>query len=78
MSEVGVKVREVRDAQLALEGWRRCFVGGGPRLEEIVELYESLGQEVLLDPLTPEELAEECGDCSLALQFFRVIYTRAN
>ena len=68
--------RGARDAELAREGWRRCFVSGGPRLEEIVELYESLGREVLLDHLTPEELAEECGDCSLALQLFRVIYTR--
>lgn len=70
--------REARDAELARSGWRRRFVGGGPRLEEIVALYESLDQEVLLDSLTPEELAEECGDCSLALQLFRVIYTRTS
>jgi hypothetical protein len=68
--------REKRDAELAREGWRRRFIGGGPRLDEIVQLYESLGHQVLLEPLTVEELAEECGDCRLALQLFRVIYTR--
>ena len=68
--------REARDAELARAGWRRRFVGGGPRLDEIVELYEALGHQVLLDSLSPEELAEECGDCTLALQLFRVIYTR--
>lgn len=72
----GLRERETRDAELALEGWTRRFVGGGTRLKEVVQLYESLGQEVLLDQLGAEELAEDCGDCSLALQFFRVIYTR--
>lgn len=68
--------RARRDAELAREGWVRRFVGGPPRLGEVKELYESLGREVLLDPLEPEELARECGECGLALQLFRVVYTR--
>lgn len=68
--------RARRDAELAREGWVRRFVGGPPRLGEVKELYESLGQEVLLDPLEPEELARECGECGLALSLFRVVYTR--
>jgi len=40
------------------------------------ELYESLGLEVRLEPLTDEELAEECAGCTLALALFRVLYTR--
>jgi hypothetical protein len=31
---------------------------------------------VRLETLSPEELAEECGDCRLALELFRVVYTR--
>lgn len=65
-----------KDAELAREGWSRRFVGGPPRLREVRELYESLGHEVRLETLSPEELAEECGDCRLALELFRVVYTR--
>jgi hypothetical protein len=65
-----------KDSRLAEEGWTRRFVGGPPRLREVRELYESLGQEVRFETLSPEELAEECGDCRLALELFRVVYTR--
>lgn len=67
---------EQKDAELAREGWIRRFVGGPPRLVEIREVYETLGHEVRLETLSPEELAEECGDCRLALELFRVVYTR--
>jgi len=65
-----------RDAELAREGWTRRFVGGPPRLQEVRELYESVGLEVRLEPLGSEELNPECGDCTLARTFFRVVYTR--
>jgi hypothetical protein len=67
---------EQKDAELARDGWIRRFVGGPPRLLEIREVYETLGHEVRLETLSPEELAEECGDCRLALELFRVVYTR--
>lgn len=66
----------VRDAALAREGWVRRFVGSPPQLEEQLELYRSLGQEVRVEPVLPDELDEACGDCRLALTVFRVIYTR--
>ncbi len=65
-----------KDEELAREGWSRRFVGGPPRLRELQELYESLGHEVRLERLSAEELAQECGDCRLALELFRVVYTR--
>lgn len=68
--------RPERDAELAAEGWERRFIGAPPRLGEAVELYESLGLEVLSDAVTDEELAEECAGCALALSLFRVLYTR--
>ena len=67
---------ERKDEELAREGWIRRFVGGPPRLLEVREIYETLGHEVRLETLSPEELAEECGDCRLALELFRVVYTR--
>ena len=68
--------REARDAALASEGWVRRFVASPPRLRESRDLYESMGLEVHLDPITEAELREECAGCALALGFFRVIYTR--
>jgi hypothetical protein len=70
------EVRRVRDEELALEGWARRFTGSPPRLVELKELYETTGQEVLMDPVLPGELARECEGCTLALSFFKVIYTR--
>jgi hypothetical protein len=68
--------RRRRDKGLGADGWVRRFTGSPPRLAETRELYESLGLEVLLDPLVPGELADECEGCTLALTMFRVIYTR--
>lgn len=68
--------REARDAELAADGWVRRFTGAPPRLSETKELYESLGWEVLLDELSPEELPQDCAGCALALAFFQVVYTR--
>ena len=67
---------ERKDEELARDGWIRRFVGGPPRLLEVREVYEMLGHEVRLETLSPEELAEECGDFRLALELFRVVYTR--
>lgn len=69
--------RTKSEAELLAEGWARKFVGGPPRLNEMVELYKSLGYEVWLEPQELSEFADECEDCMLALVFFRVVYTRA-
>ncbi len=70
----GTVPRAARDP--AATGWERRFVGAPPRLREHVELYESLGLEVRLEPVPEGELAPECAGCALALTLFRVIYTR--
>jgi hypothetical protein len=68
--------RTKSEEELLREGWIRRFVGGPPRLQETVELYKSLGYEVWLEPQALEEFRAECEDCTLALMFFRVVYTR--
>ena len=65
-----------RDRVLERRGWHRRYVGGPPRLDEQIALYRSLGHEVRVESLSPEEIREECGDCALALSFFKVVYTR--
>jgi len=68
--------REERDKELGRAGWSRRFSGPVNRMQDSIDLYESLGMEVLLDDLSANELADECGDCRLAVTFFKVLYTR--
>ncbi len=63
-------------AELAAAGWERRFMAAGPRIEESVALYRALGYEVRLARPSAVELREECGDCRMALELFRVLYTR--
>jgi hypothetical protein len=69
------KVKEVED--LERQGWTRQFTVEAWRVEEYVELYQSLGFETRVEPATPAELGEECAECYLAqCENFRTIYTR--
>jgi len=58
------------------EGWTRRFVAAGDRLLEATRLYEELHFEVRLEPTGPADMREECGGCHLALEQFRIVYTR--
>jgi hypothetical protein len=60
-----------------LHGWTRRTTIDEPRLSELVELYEELGFEVRLQPVSPEELGDQCNECMLEEpDRFRTIYTR--
>jgi len=65
------------DPQRIADGWERRFIADGRRAEEMVELYSQLGYEVCADPVSAEEVGNDCDDCQLlaALQF-KIIYTR--
>jgi len=80
-----IRVMTKREEELLAEGWERRFVATEPRLKEAVELYESIGFDVLLEPLpTEEEMkgagCEEAG-CSACFDVnrerYKIIYTRA-
>ena len=64
------------------EGWKRRMVASEPRLSEIVEMYESLGFEVRLEPVDPEGPDWDEDECTLCLDDpaeagrTRVVYTR--
>lgn len=58
-------------------GWERRFITDAGRAEELTVLYRELGFEVASDPVTAEELGDDCEDCRLiTLLHFRTIYTR--
>lgn len=60
-----------------LSGWTRMTTTDEPRLSELVEFYEELGYEVLLRPISREELGDQCLDCYLAQpERYKTIYTR--
>ena len=64
-----------RREELEREGWERKTVIDEPRLSELAALYESLGFEVLLEPLVPDD--EECSACMAAdPDRFKTIYVR--
>jgi hypothetical protein len=46
--------------ELEKEGWPRQFKADEPRLSEAVEMYNSLGFEVHLEPMVPDGNSEEC------------------
>jgi len=65
------------DDRVDLTGWERRTTTDEPRLSELVELYEELGFEVMLRPISRDELGQECQECYLAEpERFRTIYTR--
>lgn len=60
-----------------IEGWTARNTIDEPRLTELVELYEELGFEVMLRPVSPEHAGEVCAECVLVdPERYRTIYTR--
>jgi hypothetical protein len=66
-----------REDELLAQGWIKQFIAGEPRLTESVELYSSLGYEVLLEPISVDK---ECGECRICFvenpEQYKIIYTR--
>ena len=62
---------------LVAEGWERRFTADEQRAKEAMELYSQLGYEVRAEPVSPEELYDECQDCRTVVSYrFCTIYTR--
>ena len=66
------------DPSRIAEGWEPRFVVEARRVPEYVDLYVSLGFEVLADPVRRDHVASSsCSDCRVAILLdFRTIYTR--
>jgi hypothetical protein len=65
-----------------VEDWKRRMVASEPRLSEIVEMYESLGYEVKLEPVDPSDPGWDEDECTACLddpveaERTRVVFTR--
>ena len=74
------KKNETREPDLPLRGkeWERGFTIEENRVTEYLELYESIGYEVRVEPATPEEV-KDCQVCFKAdFNNLRTIYIRRN
>ena len=77
MMEQETAQRTPREEELALEGWEKKFTAMEPKITEYVKMYEEMGFEVHTEPVTREELGQECTSCyALTFDLFQTIYTR--
>jgi hypothetical protein len=64
-----------REQELAKEGWEKRFTADEPRLSEMVEQYEELGFEVLIESI--DVSSEDCASCMAGeCDRTKTIYTR--
>ena len=60
-----------------IDGWITRTTTDEPRLSELVELYEELGFEVMLRPVSAEEADGTCSVCVMDdAGRYKTIYTR--
>ena len=72
------KHKEEKDIEISFRGkdWETGFTVEENRVAEYVELYESIGYEVRVEPATPDE-HEECQTCFKAdFDNLRTIFIR--
>jgi hypothetical protein len=75
MTTSGCRIVGNEDGQ-SRDGWIRRSITSPSRLEELAELYRSLGFEVRVEPLILEDIDEACTGCAGDLVDCRAIYTR--
>ena len=54
---------KLKIAALEQQGWQRAFTTDTTRLDEMVELYQSMGYEVRLEAACEELPLPECASC---------------
>lgn len=68
----------VDDPSLDEAGWVRRHLADPARAKESVELYTSLGFEVLSRRLQPRDFGPQCRDCAVTIcRSYVLIYTRS-
>lgn len=76
-SEESARATFYSDPKVVAEGWQQRNVSGPDRVQELSELYESLGYEVRIEALSPASFGSTCEGCAVvACTSYVVIYTR--
>jgi hypothetical protein len=62
----------------SIADWQRRSIIDNDRVSEQVEMYESIGFEVMVKDVDPEQLPEEyCKECFIAnSEKYKILYTR--
>ena len=74
------KIKKEKEREVPSRGkdWERTFTIEERRVSEYVDLYESIGYEVRVEPATPDEI-QECQACfKVDFDNLRTIYIRRN
>ena len=72
-----VQQERASEAALAQEGWERRFEADATREQELVELYTSLGFEVMVRGIATDNFGPDCEGCALTVgDRYIEIYTR--
>ena len=70
---------KARIAELENQGWQRQFTTDQTRLEEMVDFYQSLGYEVLVESACDELPLPECATCyERFCDNYKTIFIRRN
>jgi hypothetical protein len=65
------------DPKLLADGWVRRHLADPERAKEAMDLYASMGFEVMAHELTPEDFGPNCSGCaSVICKSYVLIYTR--
>ena len=62
---------------LLAQGWERRNIADQRMAREAADLYSQMGFEVRTEPLSAQNLPQQCVGCSPLLQRFVVVYTRS-
>ena len=66
-----------QERELEKEGWERRSIVDEPQVKELVDLYESLGFEIHVEPVRSEEMVGECTECfEKDCIKYKAVYTR--
>lgn len=65
-----------REQELINKGWEKQSTHDEPRLTDVVEMYQEIGLEVLVEPFDPNN-EPGCTDCmQVCSDKYKTIYTR--
>ncbi len=66
-----------RDERLARDGWVKKFTCDASRVEEFIEIYDSIGFEVRVEPVSENDPDLTCQACFVGnREDYKTIYTR--
>lgn len=64
------------DPELSAQGWELRFIGDARMTRDAKDTYTDLGYDVKLQPVSANDLKDECRGCQIVFEQFKAVYTR--